>query len=307
MLNLKKMVSTLLGVTMVANMALSMPAFADETTGCTYAYDGYEVTYDVTNSWGVTEMVSITLSNTGDETIENWMLYFDPNGEITGLFDAQQATTSYGTTYYRNSGYNADVAPNTSVTFSYTVDNCEEIPSDFTLCQTRADKTEGYSVSLRVNQTWGDNNEYFNGEIILENTTDESIEAWELMVDTNFTITEITNSWAATVTELEPYNYLLKGTYTGTVAANSNVSLGFIGVRDGEAEIIDYSLTESVVDENTICNASNNRYYTIQELEKLNEDSDYPLEVEIKNDGTVRSIDGKFSNILVTDEDSALN
>jgi len=254
MLNLKKMVSTLLGVTMVANMALSMPAFADETTGCTYAYDGYEVTYDVTNSWGVTEMVSITLSNTGDETIENWMLYFDPNGEITGLFDAQQATTSYGTTYYRNSGYNADVAPNTSVTFSYTVDNCEEIPSDFTLCQTRADKTEGYSVSLRVNQTWGDNNEYFNGEIILENTTDESIEAWELMVDTNFTITEITNSWAATVTELEPYNYLLKGTYTGTVAANSNVSLGFIGVRDGEAEIIDYSLTEEIVDEDAIYN-----------------------------------------------------
>lgn len=257
MLNLKKMVSALLGVTMVANMALSMPAFADETTGCTYAYDGYEVTYDVTNSWGVTEMVSITLSNTGDETIENWMLYFDPNGEITGLFDAQQATTSYGTTYYRNSGYNADVAPNTSVTFSYTVDNCEEIPSDFTLCQTRADKTEGYSVSLRVNQTWGDNNEYFNGEIILENTTDELIEAWELMVDTNFTIIEITNSWAATVTELEPYNYLLKGTYTGTVAANSNVSLGFIGVMDGEPEISDFSLTEIVVDEDAIYNAIN--------------------------------------------------
>ncbi len=257
MLNLKKMVSALLGVTMVANMALSMPAFAEETIDYTYTYDGYEVTYDVTNSWGVTEMVSITLSNTGDEAIENWMLYFDPNGEITGLFDAQQATTSYGTTYYRNSGYNADVAPNASVTFSYTVDNCEEIPSDFTLCQTRADKTDGYSVSLRVNQTWGDNNEYFNGEIILENTTDEPIEAWELMVDTNFTITEITNSWAATVTELEPYNYLLKGTYTGTVAANSNVSLGFIGVRDGEAEIIDYSLTEVVVDEDAVYIAAN--------------------------------------------------
>lgn len=257
MLNLKKMVSALLSVTMVANMALSVPTFAEETVDRTYVYDDYEITYDVTNSWGVTEMVSITLSNTGDETIENWMLYFDPNGEITGLFDAQQATTSYGTTYYRNSGYNADVAPNASVTFSYTVDNCEEIPSDFTLCQIRADKTEGYGVSLRVNQTWGDNNEYFNGEIILENTTDEPIEAWELMVDTNFTITEITNSWAATVTELEPYNYLLKGTYTGTVAANSNVSLGFIGVRDGEAEIIDYSLTEVVVDEDAVYIAAN--------------------------------------------------
>ncbi len=256
MLNLKKMVSALLGVTMGANMALGMPAFAEETIDRTYVYDGYEITYDVTNAWGDTEMVSITLSNTGDETIENWMLYFDPNGEITGLFDAQQATTSYGTTYYRNSGYNANIAPNASVTFSYTVDNCEEIPDNFTLCQTHADKTEGYDVSLQVNQTWGDNNEYFNGEIILENATDKPIEAWKLTIDTNFTITEITNSWAATVTELEPYNYLLKGTYTGTVAANSNVSLGFIGVRDGEAEIIDYSLTEVVVDEDII-NISN--------------------------------------------------
>ncbi len=274
MLNLKKMVSALLGVTMVANMALIMPAFADETTGCTYAYDGYEVTYDVTNSWGVTEMVSITLSNTSDETIENWMLYFDPNGEITGLFDAQQATTSYGTTYYRNSGYNADVAPNTSVTFSYTVDNCEELPSDFTLCQTRAGKTEGYGVSLQVNQTWGDDNEYFNGEIILENTTDEPIEAWELTIDTNFTITEITNSWAATVTELEPYNYLLKGTYTGTVAANSNVSLGFIGVRDGEAEIIDYSLTEVVVDE-----------YSLDQMNWFEDDVDWESMMDSDEDG----------------------
>ena len=78
MLNLKKMVSALLGVTMVANMALSMPTFADETTGCTYAYDGYEVSYDVTNSWGNTEVVSLTLTNTGSETIEDWMLYFTP-------------------------------------------------------------------------------------------------------------------------------------------------------------------------------------------------------------------------------------
>lgn len=36
MLNLKKMVSALLGVTMVANMALSIPAFAEETVDRTY-------------------------------------------------------------------------------------------------------------------------------------------------------------------------------------------------------------------------------------------------------------------------------
>lgn len=92
----------------------------------------------------------------------------------------------------------------------------------------------------------------FNGEIISQNNTDKSIEAWELTIDTNFTITEITNSWAANVTDLEPYSYILKGTYTGTIGANSSVSLGFIGVKDGEPEIISHSLTEVVLDEDII-------------------------------------------------------
>ncbi len=86
MLNLKKMLSTLLSVTMVANMALSMPVFAEETADRIYVYDDYEITYDVTNSWGDTEKVSITLLNTGDETIENWMLAYEGfTGTIDGI------------------------------------------------------------------------------------------------------------------------------------------------------------------------------------------------------------------------------
>ena len=69
---------------MAANVFMTMPfsAFADEESSRIYTYDDYEVSYDVTNSWGNTEVVSITLSNTGDNTIENWMLYFDPNGQV---------------------------------------------------------------------------------------------------------------------------------------------------------------------------------------------------------------------------------
>ena len=304
MLNLKKMVSALLGVTMVANMALSMPTFADETTGCTYAYDGYEVSYDVTNSWGNTDVVSITLTNTGDEIIENWMMYFDPNGDVQYTTNAEQKATADGITYFKNSGYNADVAPNSSVTFGYAVNGCEDAPDFFTLCQKRKTKTDGYAVSLNVNQSWGDS---FNGEIIIQNNTDTAIESWELTIDTNFTITEITNSWAATITELKPCRYQLKGTYTGTVAANSSVSLGFIGVKDGEPEISSYSLTEQVVDDDAVYRASYGTGYTTSDLEKMNEGSYYPLDVQSTDNGVVYSIDGKFSNILVTDEKSALN
>lgn len=250
----RRMFASLLSAALLVQSFGVFPASAEETNSVqNFVYDDYEVSYQVTNSWGDTEVVSITLSNTGDSTIEDWILYFDPNGEVQYTTDCQQLTTSDGISYFKNSGYNADVAPDSSVTFGYAVNDCEAVPESFTLCQKRETKTDGYTVSLNVNQSWGDS---FSGEIVIQNNTDTAIEAWELTIDTNFTITEITNSWAASVTELEPYSYLLKGTYTGTVAANSSVSLGFIGVKDGEPEISSYSLTEVVVNEETVNNAA---------------------------------------------------
>ena len=84
----KRVISGLVGVAIAASMFTSMPfsVFAEdktETNNQTYVYDDYEVSYQVTNSWGDTEVVSVTLSNTGDNTIEDWMLYFDPNGECS--------------------------------------------------------------------------------------------------------------------------------------------------------------------------------------------------------------------------------
>lgn len=169
----KRVTSGLVGVAMAASMFTSMPfsAFAEdeaETNNQTYVYDDYEVSYQVTNSWGDTEVVSITLSNTGDSTIEDWMLYFDPNGEVQYTTDCQQLTTSDGISYFKNSGYNADVAPDSSVTFGYAVNDCEAVPESFTLCQKRGTKTDGYTVSLNVNQSWGDS---FSGEIVIQNNT----------------------------------------------------------------------------------------------------------------------------------------
>ena len=266
MLKVKKIFSAFVGMAMAANVFMTMPfsAFADEETSRTYTYDGYEISYDVTNSWGNTEIVSVKLSNTSDSAIENWMMYFDPNGQVHDTVNVQEMQTTAGITYFKNSGYNATVNPDSSVSFSYMVDDCEAIPDNFTLCQTREAKESGYQVSLQVNQTWGDS---FNGEIIIQNNTDQPIEAWELTVDTNFTITEITNSWAATITELEPYSYMLKGTYTSTVYANSSVSLGFNGVKSGDPVITDYSLTEVVVDENIVNGFNWDNWYKLPDTD----------------------------------------
>ena len=253
----KKIFSIFASVVMVCNALIIVPfsSFANEENICTYTYDNYQVSYDITNSWGNTKSISVTLSNTSDSTIENWMLYFDPNGQVNNLVNAQEAQTSTGITYFRNSGYNSNINPHSSISFSYMVDNCETPPESFTLCQKRIEKESGYNVTLQVNQSWGS---FFNGEITIQNNTDMPIESWELIFDTNFTITEITNSWAADVTELEPYSYKLKGTYTGTVYSNSSVSLGFNGVKSHEPMITDYSITEVMADEEIILSAKSN-------------------------------------------------
>lgn len=248
MLKLKKMFSAFVGTVMAVNMFMTMPfsAFADEeTTSRMYIYDDYEISYDITNSWGNTEAISVTLTNTGDESIENWMLVYDDfNGEISGIWDAKVAETDSGYEYVRNVGYNANISPNQSISFGYTLDNYMGVPDVITMSQKRLEKaTSAYSAELNVVSEWGD---MFQGEITLTNNTDEPIEWWELTFDSNFTITKVTTSWAASVVDNGDCNYTFKGTYTGIVDANSSVVLGFQAIEDGDPEITNVSLTDVV-------------------------------------------------------------
>ena len=252
-MNRKKIAAGFISFALMMQSCVFAVSAVEENKTANFEYDDFSVSYSVTNSYGNTEVVSLTLTNTGDETIEDWMLYFEPNGDIQYVTNATEMTAENGKMYFKNNGYNADIAPSSAVTFTYAVNDCTEIPDYYALCQTRVEKTEGYDVSLSVGESWGDS---FNGSIVITNHTDKPIEAWELSIDTNFTITEISNSWAATVTELDEYQYLLKGTYTSTIAANSSVSLGFIGVKSGEPEISSYSLTEMKEDTSKMTNSS---------------------------------------------------
>ncbi len=309
MLNLKRMLSALLGVTMVANMALSMPAFAEETIERTYVYDGYEIAYDVTTSWGNTEMVLITLSNTGDETIENWMLTYEGfTGTIDGVWNATVVETNSGDSYIRNAGYNANIAPDTSVSFGYNLTNAESFPDMIVMSQERVKKSnEDFSVSLNVLDDWGS---AFNAEIVLRNNMDKSLEWWELEFGSNFTITEITTSWAAEKFDLGAASYMFKGTYTGIVPPQSTVSLGFSGVKNEYLD--DPMITVNGLTEVVFGGFPDNvdvefaRQAELEYVESLNENAKYPVEIEYNDNGTVNSIDGKFSDVAVVDAESAL-
>lgn len=248
MLKVKKIFSAFVGMAMAANVFMTMPfsAFAgEETTSRTYIYDDYEISYDITNSWGNTEKISVTISNTGDSTIENWMLSYDDfNGEITGIWDANLAKTDSGYEYVRNAGYNANIQPDQSVSFGYTLNDYTGFPDTIIMSQDRLEKpSSGFSAELNIINEWDTT---FQGEIILTNKTDKPIEWWEFAFDSNFTITEVTNSWAASVINNGNCNYTFKGTYTGIIGPNSSVSLGFQAIKNGDPMIDNVSLTEMV-------------------------------------------------------------
>lgn len=83
------------------------------------------------------------------------MVYFNPNGAIQWATDAIQITSSDGIVYFKNAGYRQDIAPDESVTFSYAVNDCEDLPETFCLCQKRTLIEIGYSVQLIETGSWG--------------------------------------------------------------------------------------------------------------------------------------------------------
>lgn len=77
---LKKSLSTILCCALTVNTLGLSSIIANATEGNSkeYVYDGYKINYDVTNSWGNTEVVSVTLSNTGVGYYCNKNQYFTP-------------------------------------------------------------------------------------------------------------------------------------------------------------------------------------------------------------------------------------
>lgn len=113
-LRIKRSISSILAAAMSFSLFTTVPVSA-EIGKTTYNYDGYSVEYNVTNEWEGNQTVEVTVSNTGDESILNWALKYDAEGEISNLWNAgvyEQSTDEY---VIKNAGWNYEIAPNQSV------------------------------------------------------------------------------------------------------------------------------------------------------------------------------------------------
>lgn len=241
---MEKIFSGFIATAMVATMLPAISAFAATGT-TTYSYDGYDVQYAVVNEWDNGQTVEVTVTNTGNESILNWAVKYDAEGEISNLWNASVVDNQDTEYVVKNNNWNYEIAPDQSVIFGYTLtDDDFSAPDEFELCSKRVDVSDGYDVQMNINNSWGVG---VQGELVITNTSDAPIEAWTLSFDTNFVIN---NLWDHRILDNTENHYTIASEmWTNPIPVGGSTTVGFTGTKSAETEvsISNYLLTSVVI------------------------------------------------------------
>lgn len=241
---LKRAVSSFTALAIATVTMPVIPAFA-ETGSITYSFDGYDVEYLVKNEWTEGQSVEVKITNTGDEPILNWAFKYDAEGVIDGLWNASVYDTKETSYIIKNVGWNYEIAPDASVSFGYTLSDYNGTnPDKFELCAKRVDKTDGYDVQYNITNEWDTG---LQGEIVITNTSEEPLEAWELSFDSTF---EINNLWDGRIISAEENHYVVASEmWSNPIDAGGSKTVGFTGSKqaDDDAVLSNFSLSVVII------------------------------------------------------------
>ena len=114
--------------------------------------EAYAVKYQVTNDWGAGFTAEITLSNTSDTALEDWVLSFDYAREITTIWSG--VITQHEGTHYiiRSAGYNSNIPAGQSITFGFngSSGSAADVPQNVVLSSWSAGAQEPQPVSIQI-------------------------------------------------------------------------------------------------------------------------------------------------------------
>lgn len=247
---MKRFLVILFITTIIVNLFIPFTIVANKQKQQKYNYDTYIINYSIINEWENSQNISITIANTGDESIIGWALQYDAGGEISNLWNGMIYESNGSKYIIKNSGYNFEIEPNTSITFGYTLSGTNLIiPSEIKLCSNREEKLFGYEVGFNVLNDWETG---FEGEIRILNKTDKPIEAWKIVLNTNFNIDDL---WNAKIVSQDATMYeLASQQWTTPIEPNTTMILGITASkkRDIIPKIENIKLTEVVINNKLI-------------------------------------------------------
>lgn len=246
---LNRIISSVLALTMTASLFNAVPASAETLAGTskTYLYDGYTVKYDVTNAWDDHSNVNLTITNTSDAPIKNWALKYDTDGDIENIWNGVVFNCDEEFSIIKNAGYNYEIAPDSSVTFGYTIVGADELPESIILSsQRKLFNADDYVVTLTVENDWDTG---FIGNVEIKAVGDKPIEAWRLSFDTNF---DLTSTWDAQIRSVDSNSFVIDNTYKNAfILPGESKSFGINGSKESgiTPEINNIFISTVVVDE----------------------------------------------------------
>lgn len=83
---MKKLLNIIITIAMIFNL-FPLIVFAEDANKM-YIYDNYIVEYNIVNIWENNQNIEITITNTSEKPIENWMLSYNFCGEIQSIWNA---------------------------------------------------------------------------------------------------------------------------------------------------------------------------------------------------------------------------
>lgn len=203
-----------------------------------------KIQHQITSRWDNHYNVDVTLENMTDERIDNWEICIPANYEIENIWNAKVTDYTDGEYTIHNAEWNQDIAVGGSVSFGMMVSCSEELEMPeyvYTLGLSELLDEKEYKIEFKKHSQWDGK---FNGQIIITNLSEKTIEDWNMFFVCNFEIDQI---WNAVVEENfweEDLNYcdIENPGYNQNIAPNQSVEFGFIAAVDGEPEVSEMEL-----------------------------------------------------------------
>lgn len=187
--------------------------------------ENFQIRHSVINYWDNGYQAEITVSNIGDNLIEDWNLLFEMNAEIYQMWNASIRTHEDNLYIIQNSSWNADIAPAQSVSFGYVASYEEQVvlPEAYGISGSEKEvSSDNYEILYEVTDMWEDG---YIGNITITNTSLSDLRNWKISFELKDAICDI---WNGIIHSNENGQYVIHcQEYNSVISAGDTVTIGF--------------------------------------------------------------------------------
>lgn len=158
----KKLAAILLLVAFIFNLAAPCGAVSiaaeSEKNKNVFEGKGFLVSYQIDQRWENGYNGTISITNTGETTIENWCIAFEQSNPIQNIWNAQIKSEENNSYIIRNQEWNQDIKKGETISFGFTASgNFAGFPEKYSLNGSlRAVEDEDYSIEYQMADRWQD-------------------------------------------------------------------------------------------------------------------------------------------------------